>query len=56
MDELIWMSTVLRYGRKEVSLKKKESTAMNLHANKPCPEMAARMGMDVMDTVLPVSV
>lgn len=25
------------------------------HANKPCPEMAARMGTDVIDTVLQVS-
>ncbi len=55
MDELVWMSTVLRYGRKEVSFEKKENTGMNLHANKPCPEMAARMGMDVMDTVLQIS-
>ncbi|MGA7954543.1 MAG: NAD(P)H-dependent oxidoreductase, partial [Gloeobacterales cyanobacterium] len=55
MEELVWMSTVLRHGRKEVSLEKKENPMMNLHANKPCPEMAAHMGMDVMDTVLQIS-
>lgn len=55
MEELVWMSTVLRHGRKEVSLEKKENPMMNLHANKPCPEMAARMGMDVMDTALQIS-
>jgi NAD(P)H-dependent FMN reductase len=54
MQELIWMSTVLRYGRTSVSLGKKEETTMNYHANKPCPETAAKMGMDTMDTVLQV--
>jgi NAD(P)H-dependent FMN reductase len=55
MGELIWMSTVLRYGRQNVSLGKKDETTMNLHANKPCPEMATRMGVEMMDTVLQVS-
>jgi NAD(P)H-dependent FMN reductase len=52
MQELIWMSTVLRYGRQEVGTHKENS--INLHAIKPCPETAARMGMDVMDVVLQV--
>jgi len=29
MNELVWMSTVLRYGRREVSLEKKGSTQVN---------------------------
>jgi NAD(P)H-dependent FMN reductase len=56
MTELIWMSTVLRYGRQNVNLSQKSSeTTMIHHANKPCPEIAARMGADVIDTVLQVS-
>ncbi|MFB2770963.1 NADPH-dependent FMN reductase [Pelatocladus sp. BLCC-F211] len=55
MNELVWMSTVLRYGRREVNLEKKDNTQINLHASKPCPEIAARMGADTMDTVLNVS-
>ncbi|MBW4614449.1 MAG: NAD(P)H-dependent oxidoreductase [Desmonostoc vinosum HA7617-LM4] len=55
MDELVWMSTVLKYGRREVSLEKKDSIEVNTHANKPCPEIATRMGADAMDTVLEVS-
>ncbi|MEC4817304.1 MAG: NADPH-dependent FMN reductase [Scytonema sp. PMC 1069.18] len=55
MNELVWMSTVLRYGRTEVNLEKKDTTQVNLHANKPCPAIAAQMGTDVMDTVLQVS-
>ncbi|MEH2316758.1 NADPH-dependent FMN reductase [Nostoc sp.] len=55
MDELVWMSTVLKYGRQEVSLEKKDNIQVNTHASKPCPEIAARMGADVMDTVLEVS-
>jgi len=56
MEELVWMSTVLRYGRQEVDLSKKSAeTTMIHHANKPCPELAARMGADVMDMVLQVS-
>ncbi|BAY14003.1 NADPH-dependent FMN reductase [Calothrix sp. NIES-2098] len=54
MDELIWMSTVLKYGREVVSLEKQDNTQVNLHANKPCPEMATRMGTDAMETVLQV--
>jgi NAD(P)H-dependent FMN reductase len=56
MDELVWMSTVLKYGRETISLDKQNNTQVNLHANKPCPEMATRMGTDAMDTVLQVSV
>jgi NAD(P)H-dependent FMN reductase len=55
MDELVWMSTVLKYGRQEVSLEKKDNIQVNTHANKPCPEIATRMGADTMDTVLKVS-
>jgi NAD(P)H-dependent FMN reductase len=56
MEELVWMSTVLRYGRQEVDLSQKPTeTTMTHHANKPCPELAARMGEDAMDTVLQVS-
>jgi hypothetical protein len=50
------MSTVLRYGRQEVDLSKKPAaTTMIHHANKPCPELAARMGTDAIDTLLQVS-
>ncbi len=56
MEELVWMSTVLRYGRQAVDLSQKPSeTAMVHHANKPCPELAARLGADTIDTVLQVS-
>jgi NAD(P)H-dependent FMN reductase len=55
MDELVWMSTVLRYGREKVSLEKTESIQINTHARKPCPEMAVRMGTDVMDTLIQAS-
>lgn len=56
MEELMWMSAVLRYGRTEVSLdKQQDETTMVHHANKPCPEMAARMGTDAIATVLQVS-
>jgi NAD(P)H-dependent FMN reductase len=55
MNELVWMSTVLRYGRQKVNLETKHGTEINLHANKPCPEMAARMGTDAIDTFIQVS-
>ncbi len=56
MEELVWMATVLRYGRQAVDLSKtSHATSMIHHANKPCPELAARMGNDAMDTVLQVS-
>lgn len=55
MDELVWMSTVLKYGREVVSLEKKDNTQLNQHTNKPCPEIATRMGADAMETVLQVS-
>ena len=54
MQELIWMSTVLRYGRQQVCLGKKDATTMNYHANKPCPEIAAKMGAESTDAVLEV--
>lgn len=54
MDELVWMATVLRFGRTSVSVGKKGEATINYHASKPCPEIAARMGMDAMDTVLEV--
>ena len=56
MDELVWMSTVLRYGRQCIHLRKQPvgPTATH-HADKPCPEMATRTGADVMEMVLPVS-
>jgi NAD(P)H-dependent FMN reductase len=56
MDELVWMATVLRYGRQEVTLDKIQSeTTMVHHADKPCPEIASRMGTDAADAVLQVS-
>ncbi|BAY62063.1 NADPH-dependent FMN reductase [Calothrix brevissima NIES-22] len=55
MNELIWMSTVLKYGREKVSLDQQNNHQINLHAHKPCPEIATRMGTDAMDTVLQVS-
>ncbi|MBW4667314.1 MAG: NAD(P)H-dependent oxidoreductase [Cyanomargarita calcarea GSE-NOS-MK-12-04C] len=55
MNELVWMSTVLRYGRQKVNLENKHSTEVNLHANKPCPEMATRMGTDAIDTFIQAS-
>lgn len=53
MQELIWMSAVLRHGRQEVGMDNQEGT-INIHANKPCPEIAARMDQDVMEIVLQV--
>jgi NAD(P)H-dependent FMN reductase len=55
MNELVWMSTVLKYGREVVNLENKDQNQVNLHAYKPCPEIATRMGTDVMETVLQVS-
>lgn len=56
MKELVWMSTVLSYGRKEVCIdENNQVTTMNHHANKPCPEKAARMGIEETDTVMEVS-
>ncbi|NJM67243.1 MAG: hypothetical protein HC851_16995 [Acaryochloris sp. RU_4_1] len=48
---------MLRYGRQQVNVGKKfpTETTMMHHANKPCPETAARMGTDMRDTVLEVS-
>lgn len=55
MKELVWMSTVLSYGRKEVCIdENNQVTPMNHHANKPCPEKAARMGIEETDTVMEV--
>lgn len=56
MEELVWMSTVLRYGRQKLDLSETpDETTMVHHADKPCPELAARMGTDAVDTVLQVS-
>ncbi len=56
LEELVWMSTVLRHGRQCVSVGPPLADQTTLyHANQPCPEMAARMGTEVMDTVMPVS-
>jgi len=56
MKELVWMSTVLSYGRMEVCIDESNQVAtMNHHANKPCPEKAARMGTDETDTVMEVN-
>jgi NAD(P)H-dependent FMN reductase len=56
MDELVWMSTVLRHGRQCVSIDQPQADPTSQHhANKPCPEMAACMGTEVMDTVISVS-
>ncbi|MDY6899280.1 MAG: NADPH-dependent FMN reductase [Cyanobacteriota bacterium] len=56
MKELVWMSTVLSYGRKEVCIDENNQVAsMNHHANKPCSEKAARMGTNETDTVMEVN-
>ncbi|AFY53049.1 putative flavoprotein [Rivularia sp. PCC 7116] len=56
MKELVWMSTVLRHGRLEVCIDENNQLAtINHHANKPCPENAARMGTEETDTVMEVS-
>ncbi len=54
MEELIWMSTVLRYGRQRVGQQPDQGAIVH-HANKPCPELAARMRVNAIDTVLQVS-
>ncbi len=54
VEELVWMSTVLRYGRQSVGLLKQPANSATLqHANKPCPEMAARTGIEVLEAVIP---
>lgn len=56
MKELVWMSTVLSYGRLEICIdENNQIAAMNHHANKPCPEKAARMEVEEVDTVMEVS-
>lgn len=57
MKEVVWMSTTLRYGRLNVNVEeqKVEAEAPNYHANKPCPEIAAKMGTETEDTVLRVT-
>lgn len=55
LSELVWMSTVLRFGRLSISVSNNGQATINYHANKPCPEKAARMGLDPMDTFLKVS-
>ncbi|MGQ4646707.1 hypothetical protein [Lyngbya aestuarii] len=55
MQEMVWMSTVLQYGRQNVSIdKQKDEGTKTFHANKPCPEMAAKMGSNSAGTVLEV--
>ena len=46
MKELVWMSTVLRYGRLNVDVNEPtvEAATSNCHAYKPCPEIAAKRG------------
>ncbi|AFZ38239.1 NADPH-dependent FMN reductase (plasmid) [Stanieria cyanosphaera PCC 7437] len=57
MKELVWMSTVLRYGRLNVSVEGQqvETVAPNYHANKPCPEIAAKMEAETTDMFLQVT-
>ncbi|MBE9171017.1 NAD(P)H-dependent oxidoreductase [Pleurocapsales cyanobacterium LEGE 06147] len=57
MKELVWMSAVLRYGRLNLSVEEQEvkTATPNYHANKPCPEIAAKMGMETADAVLRVT-
>jgi NAD(P)H-dependent FMN reductase len=56
MKEMVWMSTVLRYGRLEVCIdENNQVVTMNHHANKPCPEKAARMEVEEVYTVMEVS-
>lgn len=59
MSELVWMATVLKQGRQQVSLDpSKDQGTQILHAHKPCPEVAARSGAiapnAVVDAVLEV--
>lgn len=53
--ELVWMSSVLRFGRQTLNLNGDEAGQSVYHANKPCPEIASRMGMEALDTVLKVN-
>lgn len=57
MKELVWMSTTLRYGRLNINVDEQqvEVNKPNYHANKPCPEIAAKMGTETEDTVLRVT-
>ena len=55
MKELVWMSSVLRFGRQSLNLNGDEADQSVNHANKPCPEIASRMGMEAIDTVLKVN-
>ncbi|MGV2830893.1 NADPH-dependent FMN reductase [Myxosarcina sp. GI1(2024)] len=57
MKELVWMSAVLRYGRLNVNVEGQEveTAAPNYHANKPCPEIAAKMGSETTDMFLQVT-
>jgi NAD(P)H-dependent FMN reductase len=52
MKELVWMSTVLKYGRQQVSLDpSKNQGTQTFHANKPCPEVASRGGVVLADAM-----
>lgn len=57
MKELVWMSATLRYGRLNINVDNQEVEVEtpNYHANKPCPELAAKMGTETLDTVLQVT-
>jgi NAD(P)H-dependent FMN reductase len=57
MKELVWMSATLRYGRLHINVEQQEIEAgtPNYHANKPCPEIAAKMSTDTEETVLRVT-
>ena len=52
MKELVWMATVLKYGRQEVSLDPQRDQGTQIfHATKPCPEVAVRSGAIAPETV-----
>lgn len=57
MKELVWMSTTLRYGRLNINVDEQqvEVETPNYHANKPCPEIAAKRGTETEDMVLRVT-
>lgn len=56
IKELVWMSTVLRYGRENICIQDEPGAGVgNLHAIKPCPEQGSRAGEEASDTVMSVS-
>lgn len=54
LQELVWMATVLQYGRQNVRLEEPEASEHTpmLHAQKPCPSLATQMGTEPIDAVL----